>query len=88
MACDTRFHCGSNAQGLVDAAEVVIGEPKRLSGFQMLPTLAEAVGQPRHAAHSHPYAQVLAFDMRVQIRLLTGFPMTSTGTESTASTGL
>ena len=44
----------------MDAAEIVVGEVKAVRGPQVLPLLAEAVRQPREAAHLHANREVLA----------------------------
>lgn len=48
VICDSGFHGRGNSQRFVNPAEVVIGEPKRISEFQILPLLAESIGQPSH----------------------------------------
>jgi hypothetical protein len=50
---DPRFHGRSDAQGLVRAAEVVIGEVQSVGAPQVVPLLAEGVGKASHAAHLH-----------------------------------
>ena len=57
------FHGRGNAQSLVDAAEIVECKPERISGSEVLPLLAESVGQSRHPAHSHTNRKVLALDV-------------------------
>jgi hypothetical protein len=45
-------------------AEVVIGEPQRICSFQILPFLAERIGQSCHAPDPHADAEILALNMR------------------------
>ena len=48
----------------MNTAEVIKREPHGISSLQVVPFLAESVGQSRQSAHSHPYTQILPFDMR------------------------
>ena len=40
----------------MDAAQIVMGEMQRRSGFQVVELLAESVGEPRQPPHGHPTA--------------------------------
>lgn len=57
---DARFHCWRNAQGLVDATEIVVHEPKRDRCRVILYLLGERVGQAGEPANAHSHAKVLA----------------------------
>ena len=59
---DQRFQLPSPAcaQRLVNSAEVVAREMQTVGGPEILPLVAEAVRQPREAAHLHSDREVLA----------------------------
>ena len=56
-------HRRSATDGLVNAAEVVIGEVESEGRFQVLPLLTKAVRQPREPPHRHSDIEVLTFDV-------------------------
>ena len=60
---DSRFHGGRDAQGLVNAHEVVPREVQAIRGPQVLPLFTEGVRQPREPAHLHSDREVLALDV-------------------------
>lgn len=70
---DSRFHRGCNPQSLMHAAKVVECEPERVGSLQVLPLLAEGVGESRHPAHTHTDGKILPFNVRcantVRVRL-------------------
>lgn len=57
------FHCRGDAQGLVNAAEVVIHEVYRSGMFVILQLLAKRIGEAGKTAVAHAEREVLAFDM-------------------------
>src|ERR1039458_3695023 len=61
---NARLHRRGNAQGLMDAAEIVVGEVQAVRRPQILPLLREGIRQPREAAHLHSDCEVLAFYVR------------------------
>ena len=60
---DTRFHCGCDAQGLVNPAEVVVHEVNRGGVFMVFQLLAESVGQSCEAAVAHAQREILPLYM-------------------------
>ena len=88
MASYSALHRRRDAQRSVDAAKVIIGEPERISGFQMLQRLLKQLVSRVIRRIPILMLKFCRSMCDVQIRLLTGFPMTSTGTESTTSAGL
>lgn len=60
---NARFHCGCDAQGLVNAAEVVIHEMDGCGVFVAFQFLAECVGQARKAAVTHAQREVLPLNV-------------------------
>ena len=50
MICNSSFHCRRNAQGLVNAAEIVVHEVKRNRVSVVLNFLRECIGKPRKTA--------------------------------------
>jgi len=59
---DASGHRRSNAQGLVNPAEVVIHKVQRDCGLVILNLLGKAIGQPGKAAHPHPHCEILPFN--------------------------
>jgi len=57
------FHCGSHAQRLMDAAEIVIGVIDRNHVAVILELLGERVRESRESPHSHPEIQILSLDV-------------------------
>jgi len=55
MISETRFHCRSYAQRLMDSAEVVVHEIKGDHVPVVLKFLAEGICQARESAHSHSH---------------------------------
>ena len=74
MIANTSNHGGRDAETLVNPAEVVEGEVQAVGRPQVLPLLAESVGEPRHAPHLHTDREVLAFDMAGADFLRIGIP--------------
>ena len=72
MIGNARFHRRGNADGAVNAAEVVEGEPQAVGAPQVVPLLAEGIGKARHAAHLHTDGEILALDMAGANPLLFG----------------
>jgi len=64
MTAHASGHCGRDAKGLVDAAEVVMHVVQADSGHVVLDLLAESVGQAGETAHSHAHSEVLALNVR------------------------
>ena len=60
MVCHFGFHRRSDAQGLVNPAEVVVHEVKRNGGGVVLDLLGKPIRQARKPAHVHPHGEVLA----------------------------
>ena len=63
MIRNTSFHRGRDAERLVRAAEIVVGEVQAVGAPQVVPLLAEGVGEAGHAAHLHTDREILALDM-------------------------
>jgi hypothetical protein len=61
MIGDPGFHRGSDAQGLMHAAEVIVHVVERDSPDVILDALGEGVRQSRKSAHLHAHGQVLSF---------------------------
>ena len=61
MVSEVRFHCGRDAQRLVNPAEIVIGEVQAVRGPQVFPLLGEGVRLPGQTAHGYSDCEVLAF---------------------------
>ena len=59
MIGNARFHRRRDAKAGMHAAEIVVGEVQRDSGFQVRQFLAEGVCQPRESANRHPHGEVL-----------------------------
>jgi len=55
-------HGGGNAQGLMDANEIVVHVVNRDGRDMILKLLRKRVGQPREAAHPHPHREILPLD--------------------------
>jgi len=60
---DLRLHCGRDAQGLMDAAEVVIHVVQRDMMRMVLKVLGECIRQAGKATDAHAHGQVLALDV-------------------------
>ena len=60
MIADACCHGRCHAQGLLNAAEVLMHEVQRHRVLKVLDLLAEAVGQAGEPAHAHAHGQVLA----------------------------
>lgn len=71
---NTCFHSRSDAQRLVDTAEVIEREPQRNGSPVVLPFFAEGIRQAREAADSHSETQVAALDNRRADALWIGMP--------------
>jgi hypothetical protein len=61
---ETCFHCGGNAQRLVNPAEIVVHEVERDGGLMVLDFLGERIGQASESAHRHAHCQVLTLHIR------------------------
>ena len=61
---DPRFHRRRHTQGLMNAAEVKVGEVQAVRRPQVLPLLRKGIRQPREATHAHTDRQIRALDMR------------------------
>src|SRR5579863_3013967 len=55
MIGDLRFHCRSDAERLVNSAEVVPSHEEVNGSSHMRNALAESIGQAREPAHLHPH---------------------------------
>jgi hypothetical protein len=55
MMCQTRFHRGSDAKRLVDAAEVVMHEVKSDCSFVVLNLFLEGISEASETAHRHAH---------------------------------
>ena len=60
VVSDLRFHCGRNADRLVDTAEVVVRKPQRQLRPVVLELLTEGVREARKAPDLHPHGEVAA----------------------------
>ena len=63
MVCDSGFHCWSDAQGLVNPAEIVVHEVERNSPSQIVRLLRKCVCQARESSHLHSHREVLSLDI-------------------------
>ena len=64
MRTDASLHRRSNPQGLMNAPEVVPHVPDRDHVRVVLNLLAERIGEPGKATHTHSHVEVLPFDVR------------------------
>src|SRR5882762_9798555 len=62
MIRNSCFHRGSHAQGLVDAAEVIVHVVNCQRMCVILDFLAESICQPSEAPHGHAHREILPFD--------------------------
>ena len=63
MVRQIRFRRRRDAQRFVNPAGIVVGEVQAVCGPQVLPLFAEAIRQPREAAHLHSDGEILTFYM-------------------------
>src|ERR1022692_622024 len=61
---DPRFHRRGNAQGLVDANEVVVHMEQSQHSDVIFQFLAEGVRQPGEPPHTHPHVEILSLNVR------------------------
>ena len=61
---DPRFHRRGNAQGLVDANEVVVHMEQSQHSDVIFQLLAEGVRQPGEPPHIHPHVEILSLNVR------------------------
>ena len=62
MIRDSCFHCRSDAERFVNAAEIVVGEPQRDRCPVVLPFLAERIRKAGEPANAHPRAEIGPLD--------------------------
>jgi len=62
MVSNARFHGRGNAQGLVDAKEIVVRMEQSQHLDVILELLTEGVRKPGEATHVHPHVEILPFD--------------------------
>jgi hypothetical protein len=62
MIRQARFHRRRDAQGLMHAAEVVVGKMQCTRCFQIRQFLAESVRQSRESANRHSHREILPLD--------------------------
>jgi hypothetical protein len=60
---DARFHRRGDAQGLMDANEIVVHMKQGQHSDVIFELLAEGVSQPGEAPHIHPHVKVLPFNV-------------------------
>jgi hypothetical protein len=61
MISEASFNRGSDSQGLMDTAEIVVSEVQRDGGFQVSQFLAKSIRQARESANRHSHGKVLPF---------------------------
>ena len=61
MRTQASFHCRGDAQGLMNAAKVVVHVEQRNHGDVIVQLLAERARQAREAPHVHPHVESLPF---------------------------
>lgn len=64
MITESRFHCWRDSQRLVDAAEIVVPEPKRDGGGMVFNLLRKGICEARKTSYAHPHIEILAFHER------------------------
>lgn len=71
MVSESSGHCGGDAEGLVDAAEIVVDKMHGASEAVILQFFRECISQASEPAHLHPHRQVVSLCVgRANLRLI------------------